>query len=141
MHRVWVALWIVPMLFQKYLSIIFHKFCSATAVCQYEQHVSVWIRNALSDQKSPALDTDTRVGVGLCKMRDLQHNYLSPILSFCEGNFRQKMFGADVLYHKSIYAEFRKRYPTRYYGKPVVVVGSTYASNTVYISYTLYPCS
>ena len=55
MHRVWVALWIVPMLFQKYLSIIFHKFCSATAVCQYEQHVSVWIRNALSDQKSPAL--------------------------------------------------------------------------------------
>ncbi len=110
-------------------------------MCQYEQHVSVWIRNALSDQKSPALDTGTRVGVGLCKMRDLQHNYLSPILSFCEGNFRQKMFGADALYHKSIYAEFRKRYPTRYYGKPVVVVGSTYASNTVYISYTLYPCS
>ena len=90
MHRIWVAFSIVPMLFQKYLSIIFHKFCSATAVCQYEQHVSVWIRNALSDQKSLALDTDTRVGVGLYKMRDLKHNYLSSILSFCEGDFRQK---------------------------------------------------
>ena len=96
--------------------------------------MSVWIRNALSDQKSPALDTGTRVGVGFCKMRDLQHNYLSPILSFCEGDFRQKMFGADELYHKSIYAEFRKRYPMRYYGKLVVIVDSTYVSNAVYIS-------
>ena len=67
-------------------------------------------------------------------MKDLQHNYLSPILSFFEGDFRQKMSGVDKLYYESICTKFSERDQTRYYGKPVVVVSSVDASNTVYIS-------
>ena len=48
------------------------------------------------------------------------------------------MSGVDKLYYESICAKFSKRDPTRYYGKPVSVVSLVDASNTVYISQTLY---